>query len=285
LRPEWAQEFFGLASPPSIFGRAWLVMSLAELGRFAEATRHETEALRIAEPMQHAHAIGWACLPASIPYLLRGDWAKARALIDRWITLSRSLDVAILLPWAAASSAWALAQMGEADGALSRLREAEELLERQTASGIAGHRSWAYQGVSRAYLALGRLDEAWRYGHLSIESARRQPGFRAHALRLLGDLATHPDRFDADSGAAHYLEALTIAESHGMRPLIAHCQFGLGKLYDRIRQTDRAREKLATATAMYRAMGMDSWLDQGGRTGRIARARRDAGRSGKRSLV
>jgi hypothetical protein len=48
-----------------------------------------------------------------------------------------------------------------------------------------------------------------------------------------------------------------------MRPLVAHCQFGLGKLYDRIGQTERAREKLAAATAMYRDMGMHSWPDQG----------------------
>jgi hypothetical protein len=116
--------------------------------------------------------------------------------------------------------------------------------------------------VSRACLLLGRLDEARRLGHLSIESAQRQPGFTAHALRLLGDLAAHPDQFDAESGAAHYRQALALADLHGMRPLAAHCRLGLGKLYGRIGRSDDARENLSAATAMYREMGMNFWLEQ-----------------------
>ena len=262
LPAEWAHEFFGLAVPPSVFGRAWLIMSLAELGRFAEAARYETEVLRIAEPTQHAHTIGWACLAASMPHLFKGDWEKARSLIEHWIYIPRTLDVAVLLPWAVASAAWALAQMGETDESLNRVRESEELFERQAASGIVGHRSWAYHAVSRAYLTLGRLDEARRLAHLSIESAQRQPGFRAHALRLLGDLAAHPEQFDAEGGAAHYRQALALAELHGMRPLAAHCHFGLGRLYDRMGRREPARESLNLATKMYRDMNMDFWLKQ-----------------------
>jgi tetratricopeptide (TPR) repeat protein len=63
LPVEWTHEYFGLAMPASVFGRAWLIMSLAELGRFAEATRYEAEALQIAEPTQHPHTIGWAIWP------------------------------------------------------------------------------------------------------------------------------------------------------------------------------------------------------------------------------
>jgi len=45
-----------------------------------------------------------------------------------------------------------------------------------------------------------------------------------------------------------------------MRPVIAHCHLGLGKLYARAEQRDRAREHLTTATAMYREMDMGFWL-------------------------
>jgi hypothetical protein len=44
----------------------------------------------------------------------------------------------------------------------------------------------------------------------------------AHAQLLLGDIATHPDQFDAESGEAHYRQALALAEPRGMRPLVAH---------------------------------------------------------------
>jgi tetratricopeptide (TPR) repeat protein len=263
LPTEWAHEHFGLAVPPSVFGRAWLIMSLAELGRFAEAAKYEKEAIRIAEPTQHAHTIGWAYLAASMLHLFRGDWAKARLLVEHWMNIPRTLDVAVLLPWAVASSAWALAQIGEANESLSRVREGELLLERQAARGIGGHRGWAYHAVSRASLLLGRLDDARRLGQRSIESARRQPGFAAHALRLLGDIASHSDRFDAESGAAHYRQAVEIAGLHGMRPLIAHCHLGLGKLYGRIGKPEHARENLTVAMTMYREMDMDFWLEQG----------------------
>ena len=81
-------------------------------------------------------------------------------------------------------------------------------------------------------------------------------------MHLLGDITTHPDRFDAENGAAHYRQALAIAELHGMSPLVAHCHLGLGKLYGRMGKPERARENLGAATAMYREMGMDFWLEQ-----------------------
>jgi class 3 adenylate cyclase/tetratricopeptide (TPR) repeat protein len=263
LPAEWVHEYFGMAVPASIFGRAWLIMSLAELGRFTEAAKYEAEAIRLAEPTQHAFTIGWAHFAASMPHLLKGDWAKARLHVEHWIAMLRSGNVAIHLPWAAASSAWALAQIGEAGEALNWVREAEQLLERQAARGIVGHRGWAYHAVGRASLLLGRLDEARRLGDRAVETSQRQPGFAAHALCLLGDIATHPDRFDAESGEAHYREALALAQLHGMRPVVAHCHLGLGNLYRRASQPQHARENLTIAMTMYREMDMGFWLEQG----------------------
>jgi hypothetical protein len=99
-----------------------------------------------------------------------------------------------------------------------------------------------------------------------MECSPRQPGFAAHALHLLGDIATHPDRFDADRGEGHYRQALMLAEPRGMRPLVAHCHLGLGKLYRRTGQREQAREHLTTATTMYREMDM-RFLASAGRGG------------------
>jgi tetratricopeptide (TPR) repeat protein len=84
----------------------------------------------------------------------------------------------------------------------------------------------------------------------------------AHALHLLGDIATHPDRFDAETGKAHYRQALALAEPRGMRPLVAHCHLGLGRLYQRTGEREQAREHLTTATTMYREMDMRFWFDE-----------------------
>jgi hypothetical protein len=37
----------------------------------------------------------------------------------------------------------------------------------------------------------------------AVEFLSSQPGAAAHALHLLGDIATHPERFDAARGEAH----------------------------------------------------------------------------------
>jgi hypothetical protein len=47
-----------------------------------------------------------------------------------------------------------------------------------------------------------------------------------------------------------------------MRPLAAHCHAGLAKLTRRVGKPQDANEHFATATAMYRDMGMTSWLEK-----------------------
>ena len=64
------------------------------------------------------------------------------------------------------------------------------------------------------------------------------------------------------AGAAQYREALALARAHGMRPLVAHSHLGLGKLYRRTGQPERARENLTTAMTMYREMDMGFWVKQ-----------------------
>jgi tetratricopeptide (TPR) repeat protein len=188
--------------------------------------------------------------------------AQARAWIERAIAVHRTGDVGLMLPMQVAASAWVLAQLGEADEALKRLGEAEYLIEREAQTGIAGHRGASYRPLGRACLLLGRLEEAWTLGHRVADTAPSQRGSLAYARHLLGEVATHPARFDAESGEAHYRQALALAERCSMRPLVAHCHLGLGKLYQRTGDRQQAQEHLTIATTMYREMDMRFWLAQ-----------------------
>ena len=47
-----------------------------------------------------------------------------------------------------------------------------------------------------------------------------------------------------------------------MRPLVAHCHLGLGKLYRRTGDGAKVEEHLGTASAMYREMDMWFWLEK-----------------------
>ena len=62
--------------------------------------------------------------------------------------------------------------------------------------------------------------------------------------------------------ASNYRRALGLAKPRGMRPLVAHCHLGLGKLYWRTGKREQAQAHIATATTMYREMGMTYWLEK-----------------------
>jgi hypothetical protein len=85
---------------------------------------------------------------------------------------------------------------------------------------------------------------------------------KAWILCILGEITGHQsppaDALAEDS----YREALVLAEPRGMRPLVAHCHLGLGKLYRRTGKRELAHEHLTTATTMYREMGMTYWLEK-----------------------
>jgi|RhiMetdeSRZDD1v2_1073273.scaffolds.fasta_scaffold00425_30 class 3 adenylate cyclase/tetratricopeptide (TPR) repeat protein len=259
---DWIDEYSGLTAPPPVYDRCWLVAGLAQLGRFHEAAEHQADATQLAGARQDVYSIGLPDFAAGTLHLIKGDWTEARSLIEHWIVVSRAANNVFLLPFAIAYSAWALAQLGDKSEAVKRLREGEQLLDGYAARGFIGHLGWFYHCLGRACRLLGRLDEAQRFADRAVKFSSAQPGFEAHALHLLGDVATEPSRFDAERGETHYRTALALAEACGMRPLIAHCHLGLGKLCQRAGKSEQVRDHLAAAMAMYREMNMTYWLEQ-----------------------
>jgi class 3 adenylate cyclase/DNA-binding SARP family transcriptional activator len=253
-------EYFGTGTLVSVFDRWHLVTCLSHLGRFAEATEVVAEAIRFAEPIKLPYTLGQAYFAAGTLCFLKGEWATAGSHVQHALQLVRSGNVVVLLPQMVACSAWIQAELGEASEALNQISQGEQLAERLAASGFILHLGWTYHALARASFLLGRLEQARHLGERALKYSPSHPGFAAYAQHLLGDLATHSDRVDAKSGEAHYQQALALAEPLGMRPLVAHCMLGLGKLYRRTSKPGKARENFATALSMYRQMDMQYWL-------------------------
>src|SRR5262249_21131252 len=170
--------------------------------------QHSAETIRFAELTHHAHSIGVAYQGAGVLHLAKGEWATARPLIERAIPTLRSGN--LFLASAVPASALVLAQLGETSEALDRLQEGERLLEARR-FGASNQQIF----LGRASLLLGRLDEARTVGTRVVEWFPFHPGSVAHAQHLLGDVATHPDRFDAESGESYYRQALALAHAPG----------------------------------------------------------------------
>jgi tetratricopeptide (TPR) repeat protein len=118
--------------------------------------------------------------------------------------------------------------------------------------------------LGEACLVAGRLEEARALAErvLPFTRERGQRGLEAWALRLLGETASHLDPPDIKTAEGHYRQAFALADELGMRPLVAHCHLGLGKLLRRTGDPATAQEHLATAATMYREMDMAFWREK-----------------------
>ena len=76
------------------------------------------------------------------------------------------------------------------------------------------------------------------------------------------EIAAHQDPPEVEKADDHYRQAMVLAEELGMRPLLAHCHLGLGKLHCHTGKSEGAQRHLTTATAMYGEMDMRFWLEQ-----------------------
>src|SRR5262245_32447888 len=262
LPADWVYERFGLPTPASIYARWFLLPSLAHLGRFAETAKDEVEMIRLAESTQHAYTIGESYQAAGVVRLIRGDWAGARPLLEHSSAVLRTGDMLVPLTPSLAGASWALAQLGEKDRALELVRETELLLELHAASGLLVYRRWPARWLARACLQLGRFDDAQRLGNRAVECLPPQTGLAAHTFHLLGDIASHPDGFDAESGDTYYAQALALAEPRGMRPLVARCHLGRGTLYRKVGRQEEARAALSRSVEMFRELEMTFWLSK-----------------------
>jgi hypothetical protein len=106
------------------------------------------------------------------------------------------------------------------------------------------------------------VSEATAAGQQAVTFARdhSERANEAWALHVLGAVAAHGAFPDADQAESQYRQALALADELGMRPVVAHCHFGLGTLHQKIARSDEAQVELTTAAEMYRVMEMPFWL-------------------------
>ena len=139
-----------------------------------------------------------------------------------------------------------------------------QALEQTMATDMLGYQALCTLPLGEALLLASRLEEAHALAErtLALARERQEHGHQAYALRLLGEIAAHRTPPDVDEAAAHYRQALTLAEELSMRPLVAHCYRGLDTLYATTGQRQQARAELSTAIEMYTSMAMTFWLPQ-----------------------
>jgi predicted ATPase len=262
LTGEWLHERFGASSLPSVISRAHLDLSLAELGEFAEGIVRGEEAVQIAETtVDQPYTLSYAYFGVGLLRLRKGDLPQAIAGLERSLGVCQAGDIQLILPFVASL-------LGYAYALSERLAEALPLLEQAVEQSAAAKYMILYPlfvaHLGEAYLLAGRIADASQQAQQALERARdlKQRGYEAYTLRLLGAIAAQRQPPDAESAAAAYRHAMTLADELGMRPLAAHCHLGLGTLYARMGRRELARAEISAAMGLYRAMDMTFWLSR-----------------------
>ena len=261
LDGDLARERCGLFLFPAVISRAWLARALAERGAFAHGLVHGQDAVRIAEALGQAAGVSYALWQLGYLLGLKGDFAQAIPLLERGLALAREAQVLTPSVHNAGVLGDVLVRSGRVAEGLDLLRWTEEARE---PLGTAVSYSRFLVDLGNAYIVADRLEDAWATASraLIITREQGQPGHETYALRLLGEIASWGDSLDADTAEGYYRKALALATELEMRPLVAHCHLGLGKLYRRTGDGARAQEHLTTAATMYREMDMNFWLEK-----------------------
>jgi class 3 adenylate cyclase len=258
LRGNLASEHLGFGPFASVLCRRILSASLSELGEFDEAATVSDEAIRIAEALDSPWGRVLACLATATHCAQRGDTARAISESARGLDLCITYDLRFFFPEVASIHGYVLAlagQYGDGIALMERAVSAMRIPRDETRRGAL---------LSEAYLLAGHPREA-RDTALAAHQSGEQRGHKGQVAwvhRVLGEIARLYPSLLPDSADHHYSEALRRADDLGMRPLVAQCHLGLGKLNRRQGNRGQAKEHLSIATLMYREMGMAYWLEQ-----------------------
>jgi class 3 adenylate cyclase/tetratricopeptide (TPR) repeat protein len=254
-----AAEHFGLAGVASVLTRGHLAWSLAELGEFPEAVQRADEAIRLAQRVPHAFSQAHAQLALGGTLLRQGRLGEAIAVLERGLVLAREA------PFLYAPIAGDLGVIYTRSG---RAAAGVELVERAVAEarrmGRLGRLSLIVTHQGEAYLFAGRREDAEREGERALQLAleRGERGNQVYAHRLLGNVAAESDPPRVDVARRHYGAGLELAEALGMRPLLARCHLGLGRLERHLGHDEAASHHLGAATELFEALEMKYWLDR-----------------------
>jgi hypothetical protein len=201
----------------------------------------------------------WASYGFGLLSLCQGDLHTAIPVLERAISICREADLRVFIPRMAAAIGTAYTLAGCISDAVPLLTQA---MEQTMAPDMAGFQELCRLPLGAAHVLAGRLEDAHAVadGVLALAREHQERGNEAYARRLLGEIAAHRDPAESTLDEAYYQQARALAEELGMRPLVAHCHLGLGKLCLKTGQRAQGSVAIAAAIDLYRTMEMRFWL-------------------------
>jgi tetratricopeptide (TPR) repeat protein len=213
------------------------------------------DAVRIAEVVEQPFSMAGALCAVGLLSRRQGDLQRAIPTLERSLGLCQTANFPRLFPIAASILVTTYALAGRSVEALPLL---DQTLERVASGSRVIFQALVLAELSEALLLVGRVDEASALAEHLLELSYTHPGhgYQAHAYHLLSEIARRHKSSGSDQTIVHYRQALALGEELGMRPLQAHCHYGLGTLSATTGRREQARTELSMAIEMYKSMKM-----------------------------
>ncbi len=260
LHGDLVRQRFGMANLPSVYSRVVLVRALAERGDFSQAIGHGLDALKIAEDAHHPLSLTLAWFGMGYLHLRQGGVDNAIAALERAVELAR-VGNPIWFQQIAAWLASAYAARGRTAEAFAIVDRAAEQARQIALVGATHGHGIGLLARGEALLEGGRLDEACIAAKEAVEFLTRihGRGYVAWAQRLLGEISARRVPLDPEEGERCFIQSRATAEALGMRPLVAHCRLGLGRLRAAQGRATESRRDLEGAVDLFRELEMETW--------------------------
>ncbi len=259
LTGDKVNQRLGMAGLPACFARNFAAMCHSERGAFETAEALIGEADRIATGAGDAYSIVASFIARGRLQLQRGAFDESIAILSKALAIAEATEATSVFTMVASCLGLAEVQIGQ-------LREGLEHMEQSVSSDmweVSPQHSLPFVYLAEGYLAAGRHADAEAALEKGLTLAERnsEMGFLAWGHRTAGNIMAELAD-DPETAARSYRTAMEIAEDHGMRPLMAHCHLGLGRLLEKRPGNGDAGDHLRSARAAYEEMGMTTWLER-----------------------
>ena len=161
---------------------------------------------------------------------MKGDFPEAIEFLEEAMAICHKADLPFMQVFSTAPLGRAYALTGRLTEGLELIKEA---VDKSAGLGMMFCHTFSLFYLADAYLLAGQIGEAVEAAERSLYLSRkyRMRGYEVWALHYLGEVSSHPQNLNADKAEDYYRQAMTLAEELGMRPYIARCHLGLGRLY------------------------------------------------------
>lgn len=258
---EASHKHYGVLAAAAVACRGSLARALGELGCFREAIQIGDEALQLADEIGHSFSQIYACLFVSNTLFLKGDFTASLPLLERAQEACMATQSKILMPFSTASLGYSLIRTNDVKRGTDLLEKAvsysnDQLQKTQLSQQLA----W----LAEACLRAEKSKEALTYAKRALEIAIRNggKGDQAWAHKILGDVFVGSPDGALQKAAKAYRQALKIAQSCQMRPLVAHCSAALGQIDAATGSDARAATMIESACELYEAIGMPAYASR-----------------------